>query len=154
MVQRILSSRWASAIQIAPLRRACTPTPRPRSRLVGASIARVGPSRESRSFHSQLKPCGRAGLPGIGFPSCWVNNKLLWHLVPSHAAPRFTSVRPNPSPRERLGSWVPNQKKRRDDALGVWKTFSNARYGNALRGTPWAWQIDKRPPDAEASCDI
>ena len=73
---------------ISPLRRACTPTPRPRSRLVGASIARVGPSRESRSFHSQLKPCGRAGLPGVGFPSCWVNKKRPWHLVPSHAAPR------------------------------------------------------------------
>jgi hypothetical protein len=28
---------------------------------------------------------------------------------------------------------VPNQKKRRDDALGVWEAFSNACYGNALR---------------------
>ena len=65
-----------------------TPTPRRRSHLVGASIARVGPSRESRSFHSQLKPCGRTGLPGVGFPSCWVNKKRPWHLVPSHAAPR------------------------------------------------------------------
>ena len=65
-----------------------TPTPRPRSRLVGTSIARVGPSRESRSFYSQLKPCGGAGLPGVGFPSCWVNKKPPWHLVPSHAAPR------------------------------------------------------------------
>ena len=65
-----------------------TPTPRPCSRLVGASIARVGPSRESRSFYSQLKPCGRAGLPGVGFPSCWVNKKRPWHLVSSHAAPR------------------------------------------------------------------
>ena len=74
---------------ISPVRRACTPTPRPRSHLVGASIGRVGPSRESRSFHSQFKPCGRAGLPGVGFPSCWVNKKRPWHLVPSHAAPRF-----------------------------------------------------------------
>jgi GNAT superfamily N-acetyltransferase len=45
------------------------------ARLVGASIARVGRSRESRSFHSQLKPCGRASLQGVGFPSCWVNKK-------------------------------------------------------------------------------
>jgi hypothetical protein len=73
---------------ISPLRRACTPTPRRRSRLVGASIARVGPSRESRSFHSQLKPCDRAGLPGVRFPSCWVNKKRPWHLVPSNAVPR------------------------------------------------------------------
>ena len=103
--------RWSSACRlhryprrfppISPLRRACTPSPRPRSRLVGASVARVGPSRESRSFHSQLKPCGRAGLPGVGFPSCWVNKKRPWHLVPSHAAPSFTSVRPNASLPER-----------------------------------------------------
>ena len=87
--------RWLPPF--SPLRRACTPTQRPRSRLVGASIARVGPFRESRSFHSQLKPCGRAGLPGVGFPSCRVNKKRPWHLVPSHAATRFTSVTPNPS---------------------------------------------------------
>jgi hypothetical protein len=30
-------------------------------------------------------------------------------------------------------SLVPNQKKRRDDALGLGKAFSNVRYGNALR---------------------
>jgi hypothetical protein len=30
-------------------------------------------------------------------------------------------------------SLVPNQKKCRDDVLGLWETFSNVRYGNALR---------------------
>jgi len=35
------------------------------------------------------------------YPSCWVNNKRPWHLVPSYATPRFTSVRPNPSLPER-----------------------------------------------------
>src|SRR5438094_10643801 len=59
---------------ISPVRRACTPTPRPRSRLVGARIARVGSSRESRSFHSQLKPYGRAGVPAVGVHACWVTN--------------------------------------------------------------------------------
>jgi len=42
-----------------------------------------------------------SAVPGVGFPSCWVNNKRPWHLVPSYATPRFTSVRPNPSLPER-----------------------------------------------------
>jgi hypothetical protein len=31
---------------------------------------------------------------------------------------------------------VPNQQKSRDDDLGLWEAFSDARYGDALRARP------------------
>jgi hypothetical protein len=38
---------------------------------------------------------------------------------------------------------VPNQQKPRNDGLGLWEAFSNARYGNPL-GQPPDGKIDKR----------
>jgi GNAT superfamily N-acetyltransferase len=61
------------------------------------ALYELGAPRSQGAFTVKLKPFGCAGLPSFGLRSSGVNKERPWHLVSSHAAPRFISMRPNPS---------------------------------------------------------
>ncbi len=102
---------------VSPLRRAGTSAARPRSTLVGASTAPIRRSQEVRGLYGQLKPFGCAGLPSFGLRSSGINKERPWHLVSSHAAPRFISMRPNPAMRKPRTVLVPPVESMRTSFL-------------------------------------
>jgi hypothetical protein len=64
-------------------------------RALAKPVTSVSPNALSPAGALAHVPISRAGLPGVGFRFYRVERP--WHLVSSHAPPRFASMRPNSS---------------------------------------------------------